>query len=229
MAAAYRQHAAHESEELAPAHLGIDAWGGPFRFADSEELENQRQAFLQSFVEQHQRARDLAARVDVAVAVGNAEIRAHELQNAEQRYRLAVRDAVRFEDGGSPGTAALAELVCKSALTDAGVADDRDDPALALECARSCRVERPRLLFASDEAREATRPGYLEARVHLSHSPELVDPHGLPQAPDVDRAEVDQAKVLPHEPCRVLCEVDAIGRRDLFDARSEADRPSLRG
>ena len=75
-AAAYRQHPAHEREKLPPTRFGIDARRGPLRFADPEELEDQRQALLQRVIEQHERAGDLAARLAVAIAVGDAEIRA---------------------------------------------------------------------------------------------------------------------------------------------------------
>jgi len=92
---------------------------------------------------------------------------------------LAVRDAPRGVHGDAAQAAALGELVREAALAGAGFRDERDDAAVAGESLLERFAEEPRLLLASDEAREAARPRYVEARLHRADALQVIDAHRI--------------------------------------------------
>ena len=153
--AARGEHARHERPHLPLAGLGIGTRCRPLQVADAHELEHERQLATQGVVQQHESAGDLAPRLGLSVAFGDAEVRAHELQHAEQRHALAVGDAVRLEGGDAPGSAASEELVREATLADARWRDHGHDLATPFERCVQRFVEPAGFFLAADESREA--------------------------------------------------------------------------
>ena len=149
----------------------------------AHEVEVQRQTLAQALVEQQQAAGDALARGGVAVLLGDAEEGAEQLQDRQERDRLAVRDAGGLVGHQAARPAALEELEAQAALAEPGVADDADDLGVALAGARQRRLEHLHLVAAADEAREAAAARDVEARAHLPEPLQLVARASAPARP----------------------------------------------
>ncbi len=190
--AARGEHARQERSHLPLARLGIGTRCRPLRVADAHELEHERQLAPQGVVQQYECAGDLASRLGLSVALGDAEVGAHELQHAQQRYALAVGHAVRLEGRDAPGSAASEELVREATLADARLRDEGDDVAAPCERCVQRFVEHERLLLTADESREASRARHVESRPHRSDARELEHTNRPAHALDRELTELDE-------------------------------------
>lgn len=100
---------------------------------DAQEVEGERQLSFESTIEQQQPAGDLLARDLVCVVLGDAVEVSQQLQDGKHRNQLAVSGTVRLEDGDLARTTALQEFQAETALADASVCHDTDDPALPFD------------------------------------------------------------------------------------------------
>src|SRR5262249_36555434 len=107
--------------------------GLPRRVLDGhvEQGEQSRQCRLQSTVEGEQLTRDpLAHRASVSAGL-DAEVRLEQLDDGQITRRLAVRDGSALQDQPALRPVGVAELPDEARLTDAWLADERDDLAVA--------------------------------------------------------------------------------------------------
>jgi hypothetical protein len=213
----------HDAEELALACLGVEPRAGTLGIGHAEELEDERQRGAELLVEQHERAGDLPARALVAVLLGHAEVGAQQLEHREERDELSVRHAVRLVDGEPARPTALHELPAEPALPDPGLAHHAHHLPVAGDRARERGLERRRLVLASHEAREAARPGHLEAGAERAHAGQLVDPQRGGHALHRHRAQLLQPEEAGDERRRVLGQVDLPDLGDLLHPRGEPD------
>ena len=124
---------------------------------------------------------------------------------------------------------ALHELVTEAALSRARLRGNQDDcRSTGLRLAQS-PLEPSELALAADEAREAARPGALEAAPDLARAPQLEHPHGnacaletlLPTVEEVEEARREARGLLGHR--------DAARWRQLQHPGGEPDDVTLRG
>src|SRR5262249_56608830 len=113
--------------ELTLLWVGAQARERPLRIGHAEEVEDERERLPEAVVEQHERARDLAACRRRIVPLRDVEVRAEELQDGEERQRAAVREAVRLVDGNAAGSPPLHQLQAETALADPGLAPPAAD------------------------------------------------------------------------------------------------------
>ena len=217
------------SEEPALARAWIGLGRGPGRVRYSEEVPEERQVGLERAVEQEQPARDLLARGLSAVPLVDAEVRAQELVNGQQRNRLAVRGAVGLVDGDLAAAAALRELVAEPALAHAGLADHTHHAPLPFQHVLQRRVERRELVRAADQAREAACPRHVHPRPHRAHPDELEDLDRVPRPLHWGTPQRRKLEVALDQMRRALGHADAARLGQRLHALRQAHRVTLRG
>src|SRR5206468_1282393 len=124
---------------------------------------------------------------------------------------------------------ALDELVTEAALSRARLRGNQDDPrSTRLRLAQS-PFEQSELALAADEAREAARPGTLEAAPDLARTPQLEHAHGNACALETLFATVEEVEEARREARGLLGHGDAAGWRQLLHPGGEPDDVPLRG
>src|SRR5687768_11348167 len=108
--------------------------------------------------------------------------------------------------------APLRELMAEAALAHARLADDPDHVPLSGERL----LERPQLLVAPYEAREAARAGHVESPAGRADAGQLVDVHDAGGALHLELAEVAECEMAVHQRRGVLSQIDPVGRGQLL-------------
>src|SRR5207247_1173962 len=124
---------------------------------------------------------------------------------------------------------ALDALVTEAALSRARLRGNQDDPrSTRLRLAQS-PLEQSELALAADEAREAARPGTLEAAPDLARASQLEHSHGNAGALETLFATVEEVVEARGEVPRLLGHSDAARWRQLLYPGGEPDDVPLRG
>src|SRR5947208_1070508 len=124
---------------------------------------------------------------------------------------------------------ALDELVTEAALSRARLRGNQDDfRSTRLRLAQS-PLEQSELALTADEAREAARPGTLEAAPNLARTPQLEHAHGNACALETLFATVEEVEEARREARGVLGHSDAAWWRQLLHPGGEPDDVPLRG
>jgi hypothetical protein len=221
--------APHDVEHLALARFGVDTRGRILRIRNTHEVEQQRQALAQPFIEQQQAPGDTLACGGLAVLLGDAKEGAKQPQYRQKRDRLAVRDAGGFIGHQAARPASLEEFETEPALAESRFSHDADHLRIALPRACERRLQHLHLVATPDEAREPARSRYVQARAHLPEPNQLVHMHCAVQALDLHLAQIVEREVSFNVRCGMRREVDLAGLGDLLHARRETDGVSLRG
>src|SRR5262249_54996171 len=106
----------HDTEQATLARFGIPAWDRMPRGGHPQKVEQERNIVGELLVEEEHGPGDLPARLLVAVPFADAEVRAHDLEDREERNDLAMGRPVGLVDADTAGPAALDELVAEAAL-----------------------------------------------------------------------------------------------------------------
>src|SRR5262245_37225597 len=101
-------------------------------------------------------------------------------------------------------TGALDELVTEAAFPRTRLCRDQDDSGATLLCLAQSTVQQGELALAADEAREAARPGTVEAAPNLARAAQLEHAHGdaraletvLPPVEEVEEARGEARGLL---------------------------------
>src|SRR5437773_665695 len=124
---------------------------------------------------------------------------------------------------------ALDELVAEAALSRARLRGNEDDlRSTRLRLAQG-PLEQSELALAADEAREAARPGTLEAAPDLARTPQLEHAHGNACALETLFATVEEVEEARREARGLLGHGDAAWWRQLLRPGGEPDDVPLRG
>src|SRR5262249_30356968 len=94
---------------------------------------------------------------------------------------------------------ALHELVAETALARARLRDEQDDPWSARAGLAQSALEQRDLALAPDEAREAARPGAVEAALRLARAAQVEHPHGQARALESLFAAVEEVEEARRE------------------------------
>src|SRR6266850_312824 len=124
---------------------------------------------------------------------------------------------------------ALDELVTEAALSRARVRGDQDDSRSTGLGLAQRPLEQAELVLAADEAREAARPGALEAAPDLARTPQLEHAHGDACALETLFPTVEEVEEARREARGLLGHTDAAWWRQLLHPGGEPDDVPLRG
>ena len=216
------------SEDLPLPRLGTEWRSWPLGIRHAEELEHERQPLGERIVEQEHSPGDLVAGRPRRVVLGDAEVAALELEDRKERYGLSVGDSVPLVDRDLPRTAALHELVAKSALARSRLGDDPDDLRVSRDRSLQRRLQSGHLALAADELGETARVGHLQARPHPTHALEIEDVQRFVQPLDPSFPQVSEHEVAGDELRRMLGQQGLPRLGDLLHSRGQADRVPLR-
>ena len=91
------------------------------------------------------------------------------------------------------------------------------------------RSQNVHLVVAADEAGEAARTRYIEARPRSAHALQFEHSNGIIRPTQFRLAEIAHIEITIDEPLRVLAQVNTIGCCELLDALCETNGVPLSG
>ena len=195
----------------------------------SEALEHERQDLAKAGIEQQQSAGDLFPDGTRVVAVCEAVVGAKDLEHREERDVPPVSDRVPLEHLDAAGANALQELEAQPALAGPCIGDDTHDlPAPGYRLLQRV-LQGLHIVVAANEACETAGSRDIEASSQGALADQLVDPHGLLEPLDRERAEILEIQVAGDERRGRVAHVDRVGGRELLHACGQAYREPLSG
>jgi hypothetical protein len=194
-----------------------------------EALEHERQDLAKAGIEQQQSAGDLLPHGTRVVLVVEAVVGAEDLEHREERDVPPVGDRVSLEHLDSAGANALQELEAQAALAGPRIGDDAHDlPAPGHRLLQRV-LQGLHIVVAANEACETAGPRDIEASSQGALAYQLVDPHGLLEPLDRERAEILEIQIAGDERRGRVAHVDRVGGRELLHARGQTHREPLGG
>ena len=183
---------------------------------DAEQLQQQRRALLGVQSQRLQRRARLGRHRVRRVALLDAALAAHEIEDRQVGNRRAVRAAARLQRRHLDAAERAPELVEQPRLAAAGVADDAHQAA-ASGLRRGQQLAEPAQLdLAPHEATECALGRALERRLARRQADDLVGRHRIALAHDGERAGRQQPQLAPHQARGGLGDQDLAGRGGLL-------------
>ena len=191
---------------------------------DAEQLQQQRRALLGVQPQRLQRRARLGRHRVRRVALLDAALAAHEIEDRQVGNRRAVRAAARLQRRHLDAAERAPELVEQPRLAAAGVADDAHQAAAPGLRLGQQLAEPAQLALAPHEAPERALGGVLEGRLPRRHADDLVGGDRIALALDGERTGRQQPQLAPHQTRGGLGDQDLAGRGGLLQPGGDVGR-----